>query len=91
MADIEQSRLWRENYITTFLERDIPQLGIQIPAKTLRRFWTMLSHCHGQILNYKELNLSHLWVVYPGKIKYRLSQNITMLPLKDTCAQWEYP
>lgn len=50
-----QSVLWRENYITTFLERDIPQLGIGIPAHTLRRFWTMLSHYHGQILNYSEL------------------------------------
>lgn len=51
----EQSMLWRENYITTFLERDIPQLGITIPAGTLRRFWTMLSHYHGQIMNYSEL------------------------------------
>lgn len=51
----ESSMLWRENYIQTFLERDIPQLGIQIPAGTLRRFWTMLSHFHGQILNYSEL------------------------------------
>ena len=51
----EQSILWRENYISTFLERDIPQLGINIPAATLRRFWTMLSHYHGQIINYSEL------------------------------------
>lgn len=55
--DVE-SVLWRENYITTFLERDIPQLGIQIPSATLRRFWTMLSHYHGQILNYSELSRS---------------------------------
>lgn len=55
LADAGQSRLWRENYITTFLERDIPQLGIQIPANTLRRFWIMLSHYHGQVLNYSEL------------------------------------
>jgi len=51
----EQSILWRENYIATFLERDIPQLGINIPAYTLRRFWTMLSHYHGQIINYAEV------------------------------------
>jgi hypothetical protein len=38
----------------------------------------------------KELNPFHLWVVYSGKIKYRLSPNITVLPLKDICAQWEY-
>ncbi len=47
--------LWLENYITTFLEQDIPALGISIPAWTLRRFWTMLSHYHGQLLNYAEL------------------------------------
>jgi hypothetical protein len=51
----ESSYRWREQYITTFLERDIPQLGISIPSKTLRRFWIMLSHYHGQILNYSEL------------------------------------
>lgn len=55
LADAEQSRIWRENYITTFLEQDIPQLGIRIPSATLRRFWTMLSHYHGQVLNYSEL------------------------------------
>lgn len=54
----ERSILWRQNFITTFLERDIPQLGINIPARTLRRFWTMLSHYHGQILNYSELGRS---------------------------------
>jgi len=57
-ADDENSNLWRQNFITTFLERDIPQLGIKIPARTLRRFWTMLSHYHGQILNYSELGRS---------------------------------
>ncbi len=54
----EESDLWRENYIKTFLERDIPQLGINIPARTIRRFWIMLSHYHGQILNYSELGRS---------------------------------
>jgi predicted AAA+ superfamily ATPase len=54
----EESLLWREGYITTFLERDIPQLGITIPSYTLRRFWTMLSHYHGQIINYSELGRS---------------------------------
>lgn len=51
----ESSLLWRQNFITTFLERDVPQLGINIPARTLRRFWTMLSHYHGQVINYSEL------------------------------------
>lgn len=53
-----ESSLWRENYISTFLERDIPQLGISIPAETLRRFWIMLSHYHGQVLNFSELGRS---------------------------------
>lgn len=52
------SLVWRRQYISTFLERDIPQLGITVPARTLRRFWTMLSHYHGQILNYSELGRS---------------------------------
>lgn len=50
----ETSALWRQQYIATFLERDIPQLGIRIPASTLRRFWTMLCHYHGQVLNHAE-------------------------------------
>ena len=45
---------WREDFIRTFLERDIPQLGITIPAETLRRFWTMVAHCHGQVWNAAE-------------------------------------
>ncbi|MCF6286127.1 MAG: ATP-binding protein [Candidatus Hydrogenedentes bacterium] len=57
-ADDEASSQWREQYIATFLERDIPQLGINIPAATLRRFWTMLCHYHGQTLNYAEFSRS---------------------------------
>jgi len=54
-ADDAESAVWRENYIATYLERDLPQLGISIPANTLRRFWAMIGHYHGQILNYSEL------------------------------------
>jgi len=50
----DQSFLWLEQYVATFLERDIPQLGITIPSAALRRFWTMLCHYHGQILNHAE-------------------------------------
>ncbi len=46
---------WRQNFIRTFLERDMPQLGIRIPAETLLRFWTMVAHYHGQIWNGAEL------------------------------------
>jgi predicted AAA+ superfamily ATPase len=45
---------WRDNFIRTFLERDVPQLGINVPAETLRRFWTMVAHYHGQIWNAAE-------------------------------------
>ena len=46
---------WRLNYIRTFLERDIPQLGFNIPAKTLEQLWSMLAHSQGQILNSSRL------------------------------------
>jgi hypothetical protein len=49
------SLAWREAYIRTVLERDMPQLGISVPSETLRRFWTMLAHYHGQIWNAAEL------------------------------------
>jgi hypothetical protein len=49
------ARQWHEDFFRTFLERDIPQLGITIPAMTLRRFWTMVAHYHGQILKVSEL------------------------------------
>lgn len=54
----EGSCLWREQYIRTFLERDIPQLGINIPAQGMRRLWQMLAHVHGNILNLSELGRS---------------------------------
>lgn len=46
---------WREDFIRTFLERDLPQLGISVASTTMRRFWTMLAHYHGQVLNAAEL------------------------------------
>ncbi|MBK1644533.1 ATPase [Thiocapsa imhoffii] len=49
------SVLWRENFIRSYLERDIPQLGPRIPAETLRRFWTMLAHGQGGLLNAADL------------------------------------
>ena len=51
----ETSIQWREDYIRAFLERDIPQLGFRIPANTLGRFWRMLAHSHGQVLNASKL------------------------------------
>ena len=45
------SRRWRDGFIQTFLARDVPELGSLVPSTTLRRFWTMLAHWHGQIWN----------------------------------------
>lgn len=49
------SLAWRRQFLQTFLERDLPQLGIQIPAIALRRFWNMLAHYHAQTWNGAEL------------------------------------
>jgi hypothetical protein len=49
------SAVWRENFIRTYLERDIPQLGPRVPAETLRRFWTMLAHVQGGLMNAAQL------------------------------------
>lgn len=49
---------WRNAYITTFLEQDIPNLGIQVPPRTLRRFWMMLAHYHSNIFNASEIGVS---------------------------------
>lgn len=47
----EESAEWRREFVRTFLERDLPQLGSQVPAITVRRFWTMLAHAHGERWN----------------------------------------
>lgn len=49
-----KSENWKKQFVRTFLERDIPQLGIRIPSTSLRRFWTMVAHFHGQIWNAAE-------------------------------------
>ena len=49
------SMVWRRQFIQTFLERDVPQLGSSVPAEALRRFWTMIAHYHGQTWNGAEL------------------------------------
>ncbi len=50
----EDSLRWRNEFIQTFLERDLPQLGVSIPAQALRRFWAMVAHYHGNIWNAAE-------------------------------------
>ena len=49
------SRAWRESFIATFLERDIPQLGLRIPAPSLRKFWQMCAHLHGDMWNHSKI------------------------------------
>src|SRR5271169_2551888 len=49
------SLTWRRQFLQTFLERDLPQLGISIPSLALRRFWNMIAHYHAQIWNGAEL------------------------------------
>ena len=63
------SARWRLNFIRTYLERDIPQLGVRVPAETLRRFWTMLGHRQGGLLNASELARS-LDVSVPAVKRY---------------------
>lgn len=50
-ADGDASLGWRQDFTRTFLERDIPALGLSIPAETLRRFWMMLAHLHAELWN----------------------------------------
>jgi predicted AAA+ superfamily ATPase len=54
-ADDESSLLWRSLFIKTYLERDVPALGPRIPSETLRRYWQMLAHNQGQMLNAAQL------------------------------------
>ncbi len=57
-VDERASLKWREDFIQTFLERDMPQLGFRFPSMTLRRFWTMVAHYHGQTWNGSEIGAS---------------------------------
>lgn len=54
-GSIKESYAWRQAYISTFMERDIPNLGFNIPAAQMRRLWMMLAHNHGNMLNYSEI------------------------------------
>ncbi|MBU0677304.1 MAG: ATP-binding protein [Verrucomicrobia bacterium] len=54
----KESWEWRRGFVQTFLERDLPQLGINISAITMRRFWTMLAHYHAQTWNASEFGRS---------------------------------
>ena len=52
LADTDSAAFqWRQDFIATFLQRDLPALGLRVPAETMRRFWTMLAHLQGQMFN----------------------------------------
>ena len=55
---VDDSMAWRDGFVRTFLERDIPQLGINVPSAAMRRFWIMLAHYHGQLWNASTLGRS---------------------------------
>jgi predicted AAA+ superfamily ATPase len=80
------SEIWRANFIKTFIERDIPQLGFQIPALQLKRLLVMCAHNQGQLLNYSKLGES-LGLTHPTIRRYidLLEQTFilrTVLPLE---------
>lgn len=54
----EKSFRWRQNYFQTYIERDLPDLGVKIPPATLRKFWQMVSHYHANIVNFSDLGRS---------------------------------
>ncbi len=56
--DDEASYAWRQDFVGTFLQRDLPAMGVRVPAETLRRFWQMLAHLQGQLFNASQLGLS---------------------------------
>lgn len=65
----EASRLWRENFIRTYIERDLPQLGVQLPSLQIRRLLTMFSHMQGQLFNSNKLAAS-MGVTHPTIRRY---------------------
>lgn len=54
-SSYKQSYIWRQAYIKTFLERDLREIGFNVPPDTMRRFWKVLAHYHGQIFNATEV------------------------------------
>ena len=56
--DESASYIWRQDFIRTFLQRDLPGMGVRVPAETLRRFWQMLAHLQGQLFNASQLGMS---------------------------------
>lgn len=68
------SSSWRKEYVKTYLERDIPNLGIEIPPENLRRFWMMLTHYHGCTFNASEIGRA---LGFSGKTIQRYADILT--------------
>ncbi len=83
----EESVEWRRQYVKTFLEQDIPNLGIRIPTVNLRRFWMMLAHYHGNILNAEELSRS--LGINSKSIKYYLDILSDTFMIRQLQPWWE--
>jgi predicted AAA+ superfamily ATPase len=65
-----ESFLWRQDFLSTFLQRDLPQMGVRVPAETLQRFWRMLAHLQGQFFNASQLGLSLGGVAHTTVARY---------------------
>lgn len=78
---------WRSDFIRTFLERDLPQLGIKIPTIALRRFWMMLAHYHGQIWNAAEF--SRAFGISTKLVRYYLDILTSTFVIEQLPPWWE--
>lgn len=80
-----ESFRWREAFIATYLERDIPALGPRIPTTSLRRLWTMLAHLQGSLLNYSQLSTA---LAISGQLVHRYVDILCDLMLLRRLAAW---
>jgi predicted AAA+ superfamily ATPase len=80
-----ESFRWREAFIATYLERDIPALGPRIPATSLRRLWTMLAHLQGSLLNYSQLSTA---LAISGQLVHRYVDILCDLMLLRRLTAW---
>lgn len=83
----EASVQWRQDFIRTFLERDLPQLGITIPAITMRRFWMMLAHYHGQ--NWNASEFSRAFGMSDKSVRHYLDILTSTFVIKQVAPWWE--
>jgi len=78
---------WRQDFIRTFLERDLPMLGVNIPAITMRRFWMMLAHYHGQTWNASEF--SRAFGMSDKSVRHYLDILTSTFVIKQLAPWWE--